>query len=103
MVDFSAAQASLAHAAKARDAAQGVAAKAIARQQSLAAARNRLLRSLNPDDRAAAARLAQLERTANQAAADATAAKGALARATAAAAASLNQFAAFSDPRRNVS
>jgi len=103
MVDFSAAQASLADAAKARDAAQGVAAKAIARQQSLAAARDRLLRSLNPDDRAAAARLAQLERTANQAAADATAAKGALVRATAAAAASLNQFATFSDPRRNVS
>ena len=102
MVDFSAAQASLADAAKARDAAQGAVAKAVARQQSLAAARSRLLRSLDPNDRAAAAQLAQLEGTANQAAADVTAAKGALARATAAAAASLNQFAAFSDPRQNV-
>jgi hypothetical protein len=102
MVDFSAAQASLADAAKARDAAQGVAANAIARQQSLAAARNRLLRSIDPNDRAAAARLAQLDESANQATADVTAARGALARATAAAAASLNQFATFSDPRQNV-
>jgi len=103
MVDFSAAQANLADATEARDAAQGVAAKAIARQQSLAAARNRLLRSIDPKDRAAAARLAQLDESTNQAAADVTAAKGALARASAAAAASLNQFAAFSDPRQNVS
>ena len=103
MVDFSAAQASLADARqgarrRARRRREGGRAPAISSPPRAATCCDRSIRTIARPRR----NWRSSRRTANQAAADVTAAKGALARATAAAAASLNQFAAFTDPRQNV-
>jgi hypothetical protein len=100
MADFSTAQAALASARKAREAAQAAAAQARARQQALAAARRRAARRLNGGP--AAAEAARLDALGRQAAADANAKSGEAARAAAAAAVALGEFAPFTDPRRNV-
>jgi hypothetical protein len=101
MADLATAQAALASARKAREAAQAAVAQVAARQQALAAARRRATRTLN-GDRAAVAEAARLDALGRQAAADANAKRGEAARAAAAAAAALGDFAAFTDPRRNV-
>jgi hypothetical protein len=99
MADFSTAQESLAAARKARDAARAAAAQATARQEALAAARARAMRAAS--DRATA-EAARLDALAKQAAADVAAKRGEATRAATAAAAALRDFAAFTDPRRNV-
>jgi len=101
MADFSTAQAALAAARKAREAAQAAVAQAAARQQAHAAARRRAARTLN-GDRAAVAEMARLDALGRQAAADTNAKREEAVRAATATAAALGDFAAFTDPRRNV-
>jgi hypothetical protein len=102
MADFSTAQAALAAARKGLEAAQLAAAQAAARQQALAAAQKRLARTLNRDP-TAVAETARLDALGREAAADANAKRGEAARAATVAGGALRDFAAFSDPRRNVS
>src|SRR5262249_43820630 len=95
MVDFSSAQASIAEARRARDAAQAAAAQARERQKELASARARLTRALDPNDRAAAAEQRRLDALAAEADADLTRKRGEAARAEAAEGTALKDLAEF--------
>ncbi len=100
MNDFAAAQAKLAEARKAREAARAAAAQALERQKAVAAAKTSALRGLAANAREA--EMARLEAEASAAAAALTAKRGEADHTAASVAAALQQFAAFTDPRRNV-
>jgi hypothetical protein len=102
MPDFSAAQAELAAARNARDAAQAAAAQAAERQKAVANAQSRLARSFDPNDRTAVAEKRRLDELASQAEAEATTKHGEARRAAEATAAALAGFAEFTDPRNNI-
>jgi hypothetical protein len=99
MADFTSAQESLARARAAQDATRAAAALSAAHHQALAAALARAGRSAGRQD-GATARLAAMVKQAER---DAAAKRADAGRAADATAAALRDFAAFSDPRRNVS
>ena len=102
MTDFTDAQQKLTDARKGSAAAQTAASLAAQRQKAAAAARDGFARSLDGNNRAAVARMAQLDAQVKETAAEAAGKRAAAQQATAAAAAALGAFAAFTDPRQNV-
>jgi hypothetical protein len=102
VADFITGQSQLAQARAQLAAAQTAAAQAAERQKQIQAQLDALARRANPNDRAAVAEKARLQELAAQAARDRDAKQSGAQRAGQAVAGALEQFAPFTDPRRNV-
>jgi hypothetical protein len=102
MADFAITRAALAEARSAMATAQAAAAHAAAHRRTLAQAKGRGARRLDANDQAGSEDRARLEEHAKQADARLEAARAEAVRARQAAAAAMEEFASFTDPRRNV-